>query len=694
MRIFIFLFIVFLNVSVSAQKQNSQAELNKMIRENKELQEQIKKNPELAELMKTAMEQADEEEGNAGLATRAPKKDLARLNAIPKDKFTKQQLVGLCQKIYGSYLQNLPPNTKDRFSAALESCGTDAKKLQDAAILNFINKSPDGALLFALKAAITDPDDPMYWNNLAALLIQSGQEEKSIPILSHLIQSHPSSSIVWNNMGQAYFGLGDMTKASQFLDSCLKYNDTHPEANHTKGLIYRFAGNTIKSNYHFARETIVCYRKPVVEELKKSKSDEEIFKIARSRWPEPENYFVKLGLDKFRVPKLPASVEESNQLYQAHLDFRENIQNEIKKWAELDQQLVLQLTAPQLKQNGIYLDLVENVFLPHFESEKEKKILSWLNEEHSAENITYPTRGSIISRNGQIRTKVYLESNTKLLIENNRQDSIETYNKLNESLANPSQQEYINQKYEKIRIEREIKYCQQQIALADKYLSENAQNQPVGFEERITSFPGLINEAMFYKTLVPDDVQTALNAHHLVQLYLVYLDAYSAATIIAGTPQNGQNGHGVSIYCDVQQLKEQEYEMSLTTMLPAACRFKLVLAFVVGKVSLDCKKIEVEGGEGLIVGVEHEFKSGNTTLAVGVGVDTNTPFVSVGAKHQAYVTFDGEGNYSDAGLKGEIGVEVGGFGPTGESKMGYDIGINAGATVKMQAAGVESILTK
>ena len=259
---------------------------------------------------------------------------------------------------------------------------------------------------------------------------------------------------------------------------------------------------------------------------------------------------------------------------------------------------------------------------------------------------------------------------------------------LAEIQANPSNHESIKHKYNKINIDVDIKYCKLEIALADKFILDNAHNQPKEFQQRIASFPDLINEAMFYASLAPDDASPLLQAHNLIILYLTYLDAYSAATIIAGTKENGHQGFGVDIYCDIKELEAQKYELAQTTYVPVDCNIKLVVPLGVAKLSLDCKKIGIEMGQGFIVGANHAFKSGNTTLTVGVGVKSNIPFVDIGAKQMVYVTFDRDGNYTDAGIKGEAGVSIGPKVGVGvEAKVGYQVGLHSGATSKTEMGG-------
>jgi tetratricopeptide (TPR) repeat protein len=705
--------LLLIQLFVFAQKKSAKTDLDKakqMQAEGlKQMEEQLKElektDPKNAKMIRDMMEKEmsgeSEDEENSGLATKASVKQVAKLNTIPSQILSKAELVEWSKRSFASLLGKLSAQEKARFNTALAQCGDNAKNLEDAALLNWIKKSPKGALLYAMKATIINPDDAMLWSNLAALLNLTGNEHKAVAPLRYLQKSFPKNSIVLNNLGQAYLGLGDLTTAKRYFDSCLKYNPYHPEANHSMGLIYRFMGNTAKSNYHFERETRVCVKKPVVEELQKNKSEDELYEIVKSKFLKPKNYLTLLGLNNFVVPKLPASVDESNQLYQAHLDFQKNVQDEIKKWGTLDANLAMN-PPPQSAQRSLYSYLLETVLLPHLDKEKDKRIIRWMQQE-DVSNITFPTPGSIASRAGQLRSKKYSEDVMKIYAAHRYEDSVNDKKRLAEESANPRNSLAISHKWAQIRIDVAIKYCQQEIELADAFLRENAGSQPIGFEERTNTIIELLNEAMSYTELAPNDVNVALQAHNLIAVYLTYLDAYSASTVIASTKANGYKGFALNINCDMNELQAQKYELAQTTFVDAECSFKIVVPLVVAKLSFDCQKVEVEGGEILIVNVEHEFRSGNTTLAIGPGAGVDLPYISVGAKNQAFVTFDRNGNYSDAGLKGEVGVELSGYlqsvgaeienlglGPTLEAKAGYEFSINSGASAKTEIAGKET----
>lgn len=699
------LFFLFVSSFVFAQKQPSQAQINKMMKEAQQMQKQMdqqlkdleKTDPEQAKLIRNMMKQGQTANKNSDISsedfsgtypTKPPVKDAARLNKIPSTPLSNAQLIELVKTMRANLQQKLNAQQKTNFENAFLLVQNDAKKIEDAAIVNWINKSPQGALLFAMKAVESNAEEPMYLNNLGALLVQCKKEEKAIPILLKVLQSHPQSGMVLNNLGQAYLGLGDLSTAKTYFEKCLLLIPSHPEANHSMGLIYRFSGNTMKSDYYFEKELQVCFRKPVYDALK-SNNVKNLGDALQARWKTAPNFFQQLGLNNLKVPRLPRSLEESNSVYLAHKDFQKNMQDELDKLVKKETEILKQKMSEKKSDKNIYSNLVA-ALLENFQEIKEKE-LDWISAISDDGVTEYPSRGNPTTKPWQNLAMQYGKEMDELKRLQLNEDSVVTAIYDKEAAKYIDAPDELTNKWKAQLNAIAIKYCQKEIDLANNYLPQFADMQKNGFKEHADVFPSLINQAFFYSSLTPDDPTPLFEAHNVLMSYLQFLQAYSALTVIANTKANNFQGQGtVTVDCDIEQLKSEQWELSAVENYTPNCPFKITVPLVVAKISYDCKKLEAEGGEGLIVGVEHEFKTGNTTLSFGAGVETNVPFVSVGAKQQLYVTFDSNGNYSDAGFKGEIGAEIRGYGPTVVSKAGYEVGINAGASASIEGAGQQT----
>ena len=114
----------------------------------------------------------------------------------------------------------------------------------NAAISLWIQSRPMPAVYLMGKACQAEPGNINNLNNYAAMLTMAGGEQAAIPILQTLNKRFPNNSTVLNNLGQAWFGLGEIDKASRYLDSAIKIYSYHSQANFTKSLIEEKKGNT------------------------------------------------------------------------------------------------------------------------------------------------------------------------------------------------------------------------------------------------------------------------------------------------------------------------------------------------------------------------------------------------------------------------------------------------------------------
>jgi hypothetical protein len=123
------------------------------------------------------------------------------------------------------------------------------------------------------------------------------------------------------------------------------------------------------------------------------------------------------------------------------------------------------------------------------------------------------------------------------------------------------------------------------------------------------------------------------------------------------------------------------------------CPLGFDISLVVGSIELNCDKFSIEGGEGLMLKYEKDFKTRESTMYVGIGanIDLGKGYgpldasISAGIAEYAFVKFDGNGKCSDAGIKMEVGseanVKVGEVPTVGvKAEAGYTIGIESGIT--------------
>lgn len=80
-------------------------------------------------------------------------------------------------------------------------------------------------------------------NNLAAFLTMQKASQAALPILITLDTRYPNNSTILNNLGQAWFELGETKEAERVLLLAVRRNSNHPQANVTKSRIEEAHGD-------------------------------------------------------------------------------------------------------------------------------------------------------------------------------------------------------------------------------------------------------------------------------------------------------------------------------------------------------------------------------------------------------------------------------------------------------------------
>ena len=175
-----------------------------------------------------------------------PKKDITRINAIPKKK--------LSQADIGPYTANLYNKLMTKGDAAeiaivkkVIAQSPKANDLGSASILSMMQGHPQAAMALSMKAVQTDISNPNWQNNMASLLTQYGYPEQAVPILQKLRNEFPDNSTVINNLAHAWLGLGEIDSAKTIIRKAGGLNPYHPETKQTEGVIEETTGNPVKA---------------------------------------------------------------------------------------------------------------------------------------------------------------------------------------------------------------------------------------------------------------------------------------------------------------------------------------------------------------------------------------------------------------------------------------------------------------
>ncbi len=179
-----------------------------------------------------------------------PKKDVARINSLPKRALNDAEVLLFIKDVHAKVEKTIPAIEKAEalkiYSETKENYNS-VDVTGNAASGCWMLGHWEKALYIMGRACIDDMTNTDNLNNYAAFLSMTGAEQAAIPILEYLNKLYPDNSTILNNIGQAWFGLGDMTNAKKYLSSATNLYDNHSEANGTLAEIYQAEGNTAQA---------------------------------------------------------------------------------------------------------------------------------------------------------------------------------------------------------------------------------------------------------------------------------------------------------------------------------------------------------------------------------------------------------------------------------------------------------------
>jgi len=344
--------------------KDAQKELDNMSPEDKKAIEDMGvKMPSLNETPNVTNQQL--QNANNQTVSAVPKKDPARIATASSITLNDAGLAAHIDKIQTLVSNKMKPEYKARAEEIyqlLSQNNTSPASQGQTAIAFLIEGKPMLALYLLGKVCKKLPDADNL-NNYAAVLTNFGAEQLALPILINLNSHYPQNSTILNNIGQAWFGLGDIEKANEFIDKAIRIYAFHPQANFTKCLIEESKGNiigaiqaakfSIKRGYSLAKAD-------KLEKLGYKLKSEDL------DWNPPLPHD-ELGLAKFKWPAYPKNVEESKLLEPVWDKFKEECNNKINELQSqqaslekqmMDQQQIRTTQLLQTSQTGFQATLI------------------------------------------------------------------------------------------------------------------------------------------------------------------------------------------------------------------------------------------------------------------------------------------------------------------------------------------------
>jgi hypothetical protein len=322
------------------EQQIAEAKKNKESEETiKDLQDQVdmlKKQVEMmggvtrgiSNISGKKIQQAFDDDNNSDV----PEKDVARIKMLPDEVLTYAELVPFVKKVHSEIetLMNVENKTEAlKLYTALKSEKLNCDDISNVANTMWISGKTEIALYLMGKECGANIENINNLNNYAAFLTMKGAEHAALPILQNLNTRVPNNTTILNNIGQAWYGLGDMNNATQYMDKVLAINKNHPHANETKSKIEKSEGKTDESIESLKRSLEEDYT-PEKEAALNERGYTVKFEDIKFKYPvkaEP------LGIERFMfsIPEYPfeGGAKAQTSLYEWQ-DFRAKISSAIE----------------------------------------------------------------------------------------------------------------------------------------------------------------------------------------------------------------------------------------------------------------------------------------------------------------------------------------------------------------------------
>ncbi len=322
-----------------AEKPPSQKELEEMMKEmqqgtedmspedKKAMEDMGIKIPSMNGMPKLTDQQI--QDASAGNERIVPEKDVARIAKASSVTLSDAGIPAYIDKIHTLVCGKMKPDylvRAEEIYKSISQTNSSPHAASQYAVAVLIDGKPMLALYILGKSCKKLPDADNL-NNYAAILTNMGAEQYAIPILNNLNTHYPQNSTIYNNLGQAWFGLGDIEKADEYIDKAIRIYAFHPQANFTKCLIEESKGNMLAAVEAAKKSIKFGYSLKKADKLEKLGYE---LKSEDINWDPPLPHD-ELGLAKFKWPAYPKNVKDSETLEPAWEVFKEECDSKISE---------------------------------------------------------------------------------------------------------------------------------------------------------------------------------------------------------------------------------------------------------------------------------------------------------------------------------------------------------------------------
>lgn len=616
------------------EKSPTQSELNKAMEdEMKGMSEEEK--AEMRKMMKQATQTADEmkKAGITGInigneLPKIPVKQTGLLRQIPVVQ-TQQQLNSYFGSLFTECKKNIPAATVAKVDQMISALNENENELARLPITLFLNRNVKAAVYAAMKVLRVNNSSPLIQNNSAFILQQSGYPDKAVPVFKYLQQKYNTADFN-NNLAQCYLSLGDKEEAKKYFRIGLAKNPNSSEMHCGLGLILSEEGNTTEAISHIS-ESLKNGYSLVAEALAKKHKVKVKFSDIKSKVPE---YF---NPQKYK-PAQPASVMED------------------MPGVELEREAMVERHRQAARRAGD--------FIKKYDAGQNEKNLGAVLKQHIGYTGNTPFA----------RKALYMV----MLINEERFDFLSS--KAESGEYKKKDDEYrkeFDAGFEKVQHtsfgndNMMAKQCAAHVANLNTYLQKSKANYENYERNALPKIYDYTNQSLYWQSFLLNGDAYLAYFYSEVQGFYDLLNGFSQMQNLYPTP--GWIYSTCKNYkAELEKMKLEEIEEKI------ACPVNIKLpAGKAASFKINCKTMEIEGGEILKLGFERDLKTGEFSLAFGLGMDVNTGLLNAGGKGMMFFKFAGDFTPIDMGIKGEAGIEAQLFIFTVDEKITGTMGVGS-----------------
>lgn len=282
-------------------------------------------------------------------------KDIKRINSIPKQPLNNANLPAQISKTNAFVYSRMDPAMQvlaEKFYKQSLVKGRSALELGNTAAGFWAAGYQAVAIYMMSKASVVDPTHGNNLNNYASMLSMNGAEEYAIPLLNYLNAKYPSNSTILNNLGQAWFGLGELDSAGLYLKKAIRLYAYHPQANLTQSIIEESKGDKVAAVESVKRSIRHYYSVAKENRLRKLGYKLTAGDVLTAFKPDPDPF----RLTNFRLPPIPKSALEEQNTAKEWVSYSKELEATIQRISLERSQLSIPRQQQMAKSAQQYLD--------------------------------------------------------------------------------------------------------------------------------------------------------------------------------------------------------------------------------------------------------------------------------------------------------------------------------------------------